>query len=701
MKKRILMVGIVVIALLIGIAFGAILMLPNNDSDDGDDEIRTTITKEEWDKTMQMNNFTVTDTVSIYPEHLRVMSVTKDAIKVDWSGDVSYSVNENGAFYSLCQLDGEWYRQSDANYDTLYTTFSHLFITSPEFDDLIYDSKTKTYIEHAITEYDNYYCAYSFENGVLKQFKVYFDYDEAEGYFLISNIGTTVVDVPEYTPLSTRYALEVMPNGGAFEQIDISSYDLPATIKECYKALNGGYVFQVEFAGFSLGNTAYIGIDDNGKITGTKIHTNNESTGFGQDILPKLDNYGYFNGATIDTIDQVDTVSGCTVSTKAYRDAVKDALYAAAIINGEDINLGNPDAELSLNDILNSVLGTQGLMFEQMDISSYDLSPEITEAYKSYRSNYEYVFKIEFNGYNADNIAYIGIGADGKVTGTKMIVNNDTPAFGGETIPELDNKGHFNGATIDTIDGVDTVAGVTVSTKAYREAIKSALQAAAMFGGAEVDTRTPEEILHDNLNAALGTEDVDFTKHFFMEVVEGVDAIYVAENGAGHVVVIGEQFFGFDANGNAVGETNAVATTAIATIKATTYTVIENPQAFGASKRVKSALVTNGGVYVLEVEGAGFGKNGDSHYHPSGEYIVIKIAITADGKIIDCYTVYQSETEGLGDVCGTEEFYCQFAGKTQDNYEDVIIAGSTYTTDGYHGAIKNAFRAVAKFEEEK
>ena len=103
--------------------------------------------------------------------------------------------------------------------------------------------------------------------------------------------------------------------------------------------------------------------------------------------------------------------------------------------------------------------------------------------------------------------------------------------------------------------------------------------------------------------------------------------------------------------------------------------------------------------YILEVEGSGFGKKGDSHSHPSGEYIVIRIALTADGKIIDCYTVYQSESTGFGDVCGTEEFYGQFAGKTQDNYEDVIIAGSTYTTDGYHGAIKNAFKAVAKFVE--
>ena len=41
---------------------------------------------------------------------------------------------------------------------------------------------------------------------------------------------------------------EVMPDGGTFEKVDISTYTLPATVKEAHKASNGGYVFQVEFA---------------------------------------------------------------------------------------------------------------------------------------------------------------------------------------------------------------------------------------------------------------------------------------------------------------------------------------------------------------------------------------------------------------------------------------------------------------------
>ena len=338
----------------------------------------------------------------------------------------------------------------------------------------------------------------------------------------------------------------------------------------------------------------------------------------------------------------------------------------------------------------------EGGTFEKMDTSSYTLPATIKEVHKA--SNGGYVFQVEFAGFNPGNVAMIGVSADGKVTGTKVITNVESSGYGADHLPALDGKGHYNGADASTIDSVDTVSGCTVSTKAYRAVVKDALNAALILGGGEVDLRDPAQILNDNLNAALGTEGVEFDKHFFTEVVEGVDAIYVAKTGEGYVVVMGETFVGVDTEGNVVGEANEVAANAVETIKSTTFTELTLSAYTGLSKRIKSAKITNAGVYVIEVEGAGFGKNGDSHYGASGEYIQIRVSITADGTILDCYTVYQSETNGFGSVCGDEEFYGQFAGKTQNNYKDIIIAGSTYTTDGYHAAIKNAFKAVAIFE---
>ena len=337
-----------------------------------------------------------------------------------------------------------------------------------------------------------------------------------------------------------------------------------------------------------------------------------------------------------------------------------------------------------------------GGSFEKMDISTYELPATIVEVNKA--ANGGYVFQVSFAGFNPGNVAMIGVSADGKVTGTKCITNTESSGFGADHIPALDSKGHYNGADVSTIDAVDTVAGCTVSTKAYRAVIKDALNAAVILGGGSVDLRDPAQILNDNLNAALGTEGVEFDKHFFVEVVEGVDAIYVAKNGAGHVVVIGEEFIGVDAEGKAIGTANEIAEAAVATIKATTLADVDLTKYEGVSKRVKSAKVTDAGVYVIEVEGAGFGINGDAHYGASGEYILVRVAITKDGTVVDCYTVSQKETNGFGSVCADEEFYGQFAGKTEADYKEVIIAGSTITTKGYQGAILNAFKAVKIFE---
>ena len=567
---------------------------------------------------------------------------------------------------------------------------------------------------------------------------------------------------------ANKALLEVMPNGGTFTKVDLSGYTLPATIKEANQASNGGYVFQVEFAGFNSGNIAMIGVSADGKITGTQCITVKDSGGNGKDSaseIPKMDESGYYNGADLSTIDSVDTIAGVTVSTKAYRSVVKDALNAAVILSGGSVDLRDPAQILS--DNLNTALGVSGVEFDtvtltddivgvsaiyvaktgeghvalvgnnyigfnaegsfvaavdaktnaitpsdedkataeaaitavksvsytDIDLSTFDGLPAgIVSAKVSNKG--VYVIVVAYDGYKEGNSVEVTIDADGKVVGTKVLVINDTPSFGGQKIPELDANGHFNGTTLDSIDGVDVVNGSTVSTKAYRDAIKNALVATTIFaGGSYVDPFTAA------LNEALGVSGVEFEKRFLMEVIEGVDAVYVATNGAGYVCVIGDELVGVDINGNVVGGENEIAAAAVATIKATVPEKIDISAYKGVSKRVKSAMVTNGGVYVLEVEGNGFGRKGSSDYGASGEYILIRISITSDGKIIDCYTIYQSESKGYGDVCGTEEFYSQFVGKTQDNYEDIVIAGSTYTTDGYHGAIKNAYKAIAIFEE--
>ena len=116
----------------------------------------------------------------------------------------------------------------------------------------------------------------------------------------------------------------------------------------------------------------------------------------------------------------------------------------------------------------------------------------------------------------------------------------------------------------------------------------------------------------------------------------------------------------------------------------------------GLPSRLVSAKLTESGNYVLEMEGAGYGITGGDEYHPaSGEYILIRVSIGADGKILDCLTLSQAETKGIGDACANESFYGQFDGKTEENYNEIdAISGATLTTDGYKKAISRAFESV-------
>ena len=356
----------------------------------------------------------------------------------------------------------------------------------------------------------------------------------------------------------------------------------------------------------------------------------------------------------------------------------------------------NQDA--AANDALLVVL-PDGKNFEKLDISGYTLPSTVAEAYKA--ENGGYVLKLETTGYASGFVIMCGIGADGKVAGTSILSSGETPSIGGAAADKI--AGDFIGKDSGSVDSVDTASGATKTTAAYRAAVKDALNAAIILGGGSVDIRTEEEILRDNLMAALPDGGESFTKVFITEVITGIDAVYKADNGAGYVCVIGESFIAADAEGKVITEVDADiaenVSEQVGKLIASTSESIDLGAYTGLSSSLISAKKTASGNYILEMRAAGFGINGDAWYNPSGEYIYIRVSMTADGKIIDCLTVSQKESNGIGSVCGDKAFYEQFIGKTQENYGSIdSISGATITTGAYKTAILRAFESVAIFE---
>ena len=348
-----------------------------------------------------------------------------------------------------------------------------------------------------------------------------------------------------------------------------------------------------------------------------------------------------------------------------------------------------------------------------------------TAVTKGWSADGGYVFQMEVAGYKPGLIIMCGVDADGKVVGVKHIATNETYGM------ENELNGAYIGDDYNTLELV-LASGATPTSKtsaAYYSAVKAALEAVIVAKGGSVDTRDPAKILKDTCNAALGTENKDFTKWFATEYLEGIKYVYVSDDGV--VMKIGDKFIGVDKDGNAVNtayedetveavaeEDKATVEAAYLVYAATNLTEITTLPT-GISADVTKAYVTDSGNYVFEVLGKGY--KYESNYEFVGieeGQMEIKISISADGKIIDVETMKHYESDGFGDACATEEYYDQYKGHTNDEivitvpipdfHDDQIpvdctdigvISSSTFTTTGYQTAVKAAFAAFELLTE--
>ena len=338
--------------------------------------------------------------------------------------------------------------------------------------------------------------------------------------------------------------------------------------------------------------------------------------------------------------------------------------------------------------------------------ADYVLPESVIEAYSA---DSGFVFRASGAGRNGAIVIMVGVDTEGRITGTKIISESESKGYKETIYSRVEGtNGEYTGQTLETFSPV-LQAGSTLSSNGIADAIKAALQAFVIVNGGEVDTRTPEQILQDNCNAALGTTDVAFTRWFATEVIVGVDKVY--ESTSGFVFLIGENnYIGV----NASGVTTADASEEDKATALAAYEVISNsgepvevavPEGSYNSTRavIKKAYKTASGNYIFELEAGGY--DAVFHYSPgnmSGNPtpISIKLSISVDGKIIDCVTVNHAETQGIGDKCATDEYRESWTGAEA---EDVVvstntskpglgvISGATYTTVGYQSAVKAAF----------
>ena len=174
------------------------------------------------------------------------------------------------------------------------------------------------------------------------------------------------------------------------------------------------------FAAFKVDVT----VDSNGKIVSVSVPENNETPGFGADLIADQSVFDALVGQDIATA-QIDVKSGVTLTSNAINDALKQA--ASAGESGEG------------------------------SAKAYDVTGFAP-------------FKVE-----------IALDDAGKIVSVSVPENNETPSFGADLIADQSVFDALVGQDIATAQ-IDVKGGVTLTSNAINDALK---QAAADLGGAE------------------------------------------------------------------------------------------------------------------------------------------------------------------------------------------------------------------------
>jgi electron transport complex protein RnfG len=108
--------------------------------------------------------------------------------------------------------------------------------------------------------------------------------------------------------------------------------------------------------------------------------------------------------------------------------------------------------------------------FEPVELSQIEELPaSIREIYRT-TNDVGYVFIASVNGFSGNIVVICGIDSDGNIIKSSTLSHTETKGIG--TIIEQESfLGSFNGLD-SRLEGIDTVAGATISTRAYIHAIE-------------------------------------------------------------------------------------------------------------------------------------------------------------------------------------------------------------------------------------
>ena len=127
---------------------------------------------------------------------------------------------------------------------------------------------------------------------------------------------------------------QLLPDADGFQTLPCDLEGVTAALKA---ENDGGYIVTAQAKGYGGEVPAAVGFDSEGNILKVVMMSNSETPGLGQKVT--LESFsGQFSGRPAEnfTIDDIDSVSGATISSKASVTAINRAIDAYHLLCGED-----------------------------------------------------------------------------------------------------------------------------------------------------------------------------------------------------------------------------------------------------------------------------------------------------------------------------------------------------------------------------
>ena len=380
------------------------------------------------------------------------------------------------------------------------------------------------------------------------------------------------------------------------------------------------------FAAFKVDVT----VDSNGKIVSVSVPENNETPGFGADLIADQSVFDALVGQDIATA-QIDVKSGVTLTSNAINDALKQA--ASAGESGEG------------------------------SAKAYDVTGFAP-------------FKVE-----------IALDDAGKIVSVSVPENNETPGLGADLIADQSVFDALVGQDIATAQ-IDVKSGVTLTSNAINDALK---QAAADLGGAEAapavagDPYTVKgmnkftlyvEVKDGGKIASVSAPNNSETPGFGADMLtdEALSALVGEDLATAHVDVKSGVTLTSDAINAALKQAaiaNGVAVAAEPTVEATAEPTAE-PAAV-------PTVAENAAVELTMYDVTGFAP------------FKVGIAVDENGKIVSVSVPENSETPGLGaDLIADQSIFDALVGQDIATAQIDVKSGVTLTSNAINAALKQA-----------